>query len=125
LSFLGAKSTSILDCVRWLVGWSVRRSVRPPRCNYVENWLRRDCFERRRRKRITSRFHYVAIPLHLGNRRSPCFVNRLAVHLSFTSKWSYIAPRLRCGTVGYLQLACKEVKWHINICKKSGCRACE
>jgi hypothetical protein len=36
-AFVGAKSTSIRDCVRrsvrWLVGWSVR----PPRCNYVEN----------------------------------------------------------------------------------------
>jgi hypothetical protein len=27
--FLGAKSTSILDCVRWLVGWSVGRLVGP------------------------------------------------------------------------------------------------
>ena len=34
-------------------------------------------FEKRRRKRklITSRFHYVAIPSHLGIRRSPCFHN--------------------------------------------------
>jgi hypothetical protein len=40
--FLGAKSTSIRDCVGWLVGRSVGWSVGPlvrlsPRCNYVEN----------------------------------------------------------------------------------------
>jgi hypothetical protein len=39
--FLGAKSTSIRDCVRPSVGRSVRpsvgRSVCPPRCDYVEN----------------------------------------------------------------------------------------
>jgi hypothetical protein len=33
--FLGAKSTSILDCVGWLVGWSVGRSV-PTMRDYVE-----------------------------------------------------------------------------------------
>jgi hypothetical protein len=71
-SFLGAKSTSILDCV----GWSVGPSVGPPRCaitwknnSYVAidlrrrggrgHWLRRDS--------ITAR------PSHLGIRRSPCF----------------------------------------------------
>jgi hypothetical protein len=63
--FLGAKKRlykRLRWSVRWLVGPSVRRS---PRSNYVENCLRRDCFKRRRRKRIliTSRFHYVAIPL--------------------------------------------------------------
>jgi hypothetical protein len=66
---------------------SVRRSVGPPRCaitwktksffiSYVAiasrrgggrgNWIRRDS--------IMSRFHYVAIPSHLGIRRSPCFM---------------------------------------------------
>ena len=38
IMFLGAKSTSIRDCVRWLVGRSVGWSVGPsPRSNYVEN----------------------------------------------------------------------------------------
>jgi hypothetical protein len=58
--FLGAKSTSIRDCVGWLVGWFVGPSVRPSvptmqlRGKLVasrllreeeeeeENWLRRD-----------------------------------------------------------------------------------
>jgi hypothetical protein len=33
IQFLGAKSTSIRDCVRRSVRWLVR----PPRCDYVEN----------------------------------------------------------------------------------------
>jgi hypothetical protein len=57
--------------------WSVRPSVRPSvphdarlRGKLVTSRLR---FEKRKRKLITSRFHYVAIPSHLGIRRSPCF----------------------------------------------------
>jgi hypothetical protein len=80
IKFLGAKKR-LYKRLRRSVHWSVRPSVRwsvrmSPRCNYVENWLRRDCFERRRRKRklITSRFHYVAIPSRLGIRWSPCFI---------------------------------------------------
>jgi hypothetical protein len=70
--FLGAKKhlyKRLRRSVRWLVGMS-------PRCNYVENWLLRDCFDwrRRKRKRITSRFHYVAIPSRLGIRWSPCLI---------------------------------------------------
>jgi hypothetical protein len=60
--FLGAKSTSIRDCVGWSVGWSVRWSLGPSvptmqlRGKLVtsrllreeeeeeENWLRRDSF---------------------------------------------------------------------------------
>jgi hypothetical protein len=86
--FLGAKSTSILDCV----GWSVRRSVPHDaitwKTSYVPitsrrgggggNWLRRDS--------ITSRFHYVAIPLHLGIRRSPCFIKYITK--SITSEYT-------------------------------------
>jgi hypothetical protein len=81
--------------LRPLVGWSIRWSVRPPRCNYVENWLRRDCFERRRRKRklITSRFHYVAIPSHLGIRRSPCFFLKKKQRKTFRS--TYL--RIKCS----------------------------
>jgi hypothetical protein len=33
--------------------------------------------------------------------------------------------RLRCGAVGHLQLACKDVNWRIIIHGKSGCRACK
>jgi hypothetical protein len=83
LSLLGAKSTSILDWVGPSVRRSVRRSVRPSVRRSVPHdarlrgklELRRDCFKKRRRKRrlITSRFDYVAIPSHLGIRRSPCF----------------------------------------------------
>jgi hypothetical protein len=72
--FLGAKSTSILDCVGWLVRRSVPHDVIMWKTSYVAiasrrgggggNWLRRDS--------ITLRFHYVAIPSHLGIRRSPC-----------------------------------------------------
>jgi hypothetical protein len=51
-TFLGAKKR-LYKRLRWSVGpsvhWLVGRSLR---CNYVENWLRRDCFERRRRKMI-------------------------------------------------------------------------
>jgi hypothetical protein len=84
LKFLGAKSTSIRDCVGRSVRPSVRRSVRPSRCaitwknnSYVSidskrggrgNWLRRDS--------ITAR------PSHLGIRRSPCFIMALIVFYS-------------------------------------------
>jgi hypothetical protein len=74
LNFLGAKSTSILDCVGLSVRPSVGRSVPHDARLRGKLQLRRDCFEKRRRKRklITWRFHYVAIPSHLGIRRSPC-----------------------------------------------------
>jgi hypothetical protein len=94
--FLGAKSTSIRDCV----GWSVGRSVRPPRCaitwktSYFAiasrkgggrgNWLRRDS--------ITSRLHYVAIPSHLGIRRSPCFT----LQNIFCNKKTFFAKQSPC-----------------------------
>jgi hypothetical protein len=83
--------------LRLSVGWSVRPLVRPPRCNYVENWLRRDCFERRRRKRKlnTSRFHYVAIPSHLGIRRSPCFSKFFLLRILDTNGSSIGTSRVR------------------------------
>jgi hypothetical protein len=83
--FLGAKSTSILDCVGWLVRWSVR----PPRCAITWKTRVRDCFEKRRRKRklIMSQFHYVAIPSHLGIRRSPCFYLNCIPGIPWTGAW--------------------------------------
>jgi hypothetical protein len=95
-SFLGAKSTSILDCVSRSVG----RSVCPHdaitwKTSYVAINLRRGggrgklvtwktsyvtINSRRgggRGKLVTSRFHFVAILSHLGIRWSPCFYQRL------------------------------------------------
>jgi hypothetical protein len=61
--------------LRWSVGRSVCRSVPHDARLRGKLELRRDCFEKSRRKRklITWRFHYVTILSHLGIRRSPCF----------------------------------------------------
>jgi hypothetical protein len=83
--FLGAKSTSIRDCVGWTVRPSVCRSVPHDarlRGKLVTSRLLREEEEEEEtdyvaiplcRDSIMSRFHYVAIPLHLGIRRSPCY----------------------------------------------------
>jgi hypothetical protein len=66
---------SVRLSVGWLVGWSVPHDAITWKTIYIaialrrgggrRNWLCRDS--------ITSRFHYVAIPSHLGIRWSPCF----------------------------------------------------
>jgi hypothetical protein len=74
--------------LRRLVGWSVGWSVPTMRLRGNTNTWKRDCFEKRRRKRklITSQFHYVAIPSHLGIRRSPCY--RMPYKISaLTNNW--------------------------------------
>jgi hypothetical protein len=73
LQFLGAKSTSIRDCVCWLVGPSVGPSVPHDAITWKTSYVA--IASRRgggRGKLVMSRFHYVAIPLYLEIRRSPC-----------------------------------------------------
>jgi hypothetical protein len=59
--FLGAKSTSILDCVGPSVGPSVGRSVRPPRCAIT--WKTRVTSRLLREEEEEEKTDYVAIPL--------------------------------------------------------------
>jgi hypothetical protein len=61
VNFLGAKSTSILDCVGPSVGPSVRPSVRPPRCAIT--WKTRVTSRLLREEEEEEETDYVAIPL--------------------------------------------------------------
>jgi len=64
--FLGAKSTSIIDCVCWLVGllvgWLIGRSS-----YHFENYIHRNCFEKRM-KRKTGYIDVFRCEEHLYNR---------------------------------------------------------
>jgi hypothetical protein len=78
--FSGCHWLGVFRCEEHLykrLRWSVRLLVHPSiphdarlRGKLVTSRLR---FEKRKRKLITLRFLYVAIPSHLGIRRSPCF----------------------------------------------------